>query len=152
MKIQNSIGTIILFSGDASRNDEALRRCEIPVAQPNQGQTIEIVTSSSGSTNAAGQQPTNETHSSLTDEATQSQQTARGTGQTEHGQQRRGIQRRPIIWDSASGGQSTSATQAGVQAAPRGMQGARGLRGPRSGRRAGRGMYGPGRGLPRGGA
>ena len=144
---------IVLLTGDSSRNDEASQGYQIPVDQhqPHQGQTIEIVTSSSGSTNAVGPQSANESNSSLVEQASQSQQASRGTGQAVPSQQR--IIRRPIIWDSASSSQqSTSSTQGGVQAVSRGMHGARGLRGPRSGRRGGRGMYGSGRGLPRGGA
>ena len=145
----------LYLTGDASSNEGTLQRSQIPVnqQQPNQRQTIEIVTSSSGSANAVRQQPANESSSSLIGQSTQSQQASRGTDQTVYSQQRRGIQRRPITWDSASSSQqNTLSTQSNVPIAPRGMHGARGLRGPRSGRRAGRGIYGPGRGLPRGGA
>ena len=83
----------------------------------------------------------NETSSS-TGQATQSQGTRGAVVGT-----RRGIQRQPIVWDPSSRPQGTSS----VPPIPgRGMHGARPPRGPRS-RRPGRGMYGSGRGIPRGG-
>lgn len=134
----------------SSEGDLLLNQAVLPVPlgqQPQQGQSSEIVTSSSGSINASSQQVPNETTSSSTGQATQSQGT-RGAGSVTHHSLRRGIQRQPIVWDSASS--RPQGTSSVPQLAGRGIQGTRSHRGQRA-RRAGRGMFGAGRGLPRGG-
>ena len=117
-------------------------------AHPQQNQSSEIVTSSSGSANASSQQPPNETSLSSTGPATQSHGT-RGAGSVapQRGQ-RRGIQRQPIVWENPS-----SRPQAASTAQPIAGRGMHAAMPPRGGHRArrGRGMYGASRGFTRGG-
>jgi hypothetical protein len=117
----------------------------VVVQEPVQhGQSSEIVTSSSGSANAGNQQLPGDTSSSQTHVAPP-QQNPRGRSTS---QQRRGIQRQPIVWDNAPN--RNQAAQPAPVAASRGLHVPPRQRGGPRGRRPSR-MFGAGRRGPRGG-
>ena len=111
-----------------------------------QGQSSEVVTSSSSLSNTTNQQMAQETSSSIA-QATH-QPMPRGAAINQG--QRRGIQRQPIVWDAASNRSQGAPSM--PMAAARGLHGTRHQRGGTGrARRAGRGAFSSMRRGPRGG-